>query len=51
MQVFDRNQEVLITDRRLPHWAQAGTLTFVTFRAWDSLPKQVIAQWLAERDA
>lgn len=50
MQFFDRDQEVLLTERRLPHWAQAGTITFITFRTWDSLPKAVIEAWLAERD-
>jgi putative transposase len=50
MQTFDPNQELCITNRRLPHWAQAGTITFITWRTWDSLPKQVIAAWLAERD-
>lgn len=50
MQFFDRDQEILLTERRLPHWAQAGTVTFITFRTWDSLPTAVIEAWLAERD-
>ena len=41
--------------RRLPHREQAGAITFVTFRLFDSMPKpivtkwhQEIAQWLSE---
>ena len=46
---FDPHDELLIVHRKLPHWAQAGTLCFVTFRTWDSIPKSVLEQWLAER--
>jgi type I restriction enzyme R subunit len=51
MQTFDPNLPFSIVERRLPHWSQAGTITFITWRLWDSLPEKVIKQWQAERDA
>ena len=30
--------------------AQPGTLTFITWRTWDSMPATVVRQWLAARD-
>jgi type I restriction enzyme R subunit len=51
VQVFDPSQEYAVVTRRLPHWSQAGTLCFITFRTWDSIPKSVLQRWLAERDA
>ena len=48
---FEKHDEVLITERRLPHWAQAGTLCFMTWRTWDSMPPSVIAAWIEQRDA
>jgi len=47
--VFDPADEVLIVERRLQHWAQPGTLCFITFRTFDSLPKPVVDAWLRER--
>jgi REP element-mobilizing transposase RayT len=37
-QFFDPNQEIGIAYKSLPHWAQAGTLCFITWRTADSLP-------------
>jgi putative transposase len=51
MQVFDPNQEYAVVDRRLPHWSQAGTICFITWRTWDSMPAYVIEGWMAERVA
>jgi putative transposase len=51
MQVFDPNQEFSVIERRLPHWAQAGTITFITWRTWDSMPEKVVKAWQDERDA
>jgi len=51
MQTFDPDQEFSIVNRALPHWSQAGTITFITWRTWDSMPKKVVLAWLAERDA
>lgn len=41
---FDPQAEWLVVERGLPHWAQAGTLCFVTWRAADSLPEAVWAR-------
>jgi putative transposase len=50
IRTFDRNDEFTIIERSsLPHWTQAGTLCFITWRTWDSLPKSVLAKWLAAR--
>lgn len=51
MQTFDPRQEFAVVERRLPHWSQAGTIAFITWRTWDSMPAHVIEAWLAERDA
>lgn len=40
-QFFDRKQEVSVKTKQLPHWAQAGTLTFLTWRTADSLPRML----------
>lgn len=42
---YDPLADVTIKARNLPHWFQAGATTFVTFRASDSLPKDVILRW------
>jgi len=46
---FDPSQPVDISQRRLPHWYQLGATYFITFRTADSLPADVIKQWLDER--
>ncbi len=33
----------------LPHWTSAGSVYSVTFRLFDSLPRTVIQNWMAER--
>jgi hypothetical protein len=50
IQVFDPKQGYAIIERRLPHWSQAGTIAFITWRTWDSIPEAVLNEWLAERD-
>jgi putative transposase len=49
VQLFDPEQDVAIIKRRLPHWSQAGTACFITWRTWDSIPQAVLATWLEER--
>lgn len=51
LQAFDPLQEYKVVDRRLPHWSQAGTICFITYRTWDSMPAHVVAGWLADREA
>lgn len=41
---FDRQAEWSVVERALPHWAQAGALCFVTWRAADALPATVLAR-------
>ncbi len=50
IQVFDPAQEFAVIERRLPHWAQPGTICFITWRTWDSIPDSVLQSWLATRD-
>jgi type I restriction enzyme R subunit len=49
-QTFDPTQSWSIAERRLPHWDQAGTLCFITWRTADSMPREVARRWAAERD-
>ena len=48
-QLFDPRAEVLKLDRCLPHWSQAGTLCFITWRSDDSIPQPVLSRWLEDR--
>jgi len=34
----------------LPHWTMEGAIYFITFRLADSLPRQVLDEWLFERE-
>ena len=49
--VFDPAREWTVVERKLPHWSQAGTITFITFRTCDSMPAAVVAKWKEERRA
>jgi putative transposase len=51
IRVFDPKDRYAVVERRLPHWSQAGTVAFLTWRTWDSIPEAVLKEWLAERDA
>ncbi len=48
IQAFDREAEIFITQRRLPHWAQAGAIIFITWRTEDSIPAEVLKQWRSD---
>jgi REP element-mobilizing transposase RayT len=48
-QFFDRDEEVLISQRCLPHWEQPGRTYFITFRTLDSIPESVLNRWRVER--
>lgn len=50
MRFFDPSDRLLITRRKLPHWAQDGAVVFITWRTQDSMPKHVIEHWRAERN-
>ncbi len=45
---LDRNAEVEVTERNLPHWFQVGAAIFITFRTADSLPQKVLLRWQRE---
>src|SRR5688500_19773668 len=51
VQVFNPQQEYVVVQRRLPHWSQAGTISFITWRTWDSMPQRVLNTWISERNA
>ncbi|WP_395743954.1 transposase [Prosthecobacter sp.] len=50
MRFFDPTDELLVTQRKLPHWAQDGSVVFITWRTQDSMPKDVVERWRAERN-
>jgi len=50
MHFFDSQQEHTVVWKRLPHWAQAGTLCFITWRTADSLPVNVRQRFAKERE-
>ncbi len=45
---LDREAEIEILERNLPHWFQVGAAIFVTIRAADSLPKEVLLRMVSE---
>jgi hypothetical protein len=48
---FDGGDEFAMRSRQLPHWAQAGTLVFITWRTADSLPRELQERLMRERGA
>ena len=50
IQAFDPNESYSVVRRQLPHWAQAGTMCFITWRTVDSMPREVVERWIAERN-
>ncbi len=46
---FDPNETFTVLERRLPHWSQVGVVTFITFRTRDSMPRDVVTQFHADR--
>jgi type I restriction enzyme R subunit len=51
LQVFDPKQEFFIVERKLPHWSQAGTVCFITWRTADSIPQSVLNRWHGDRES
>jgi type I restriction enzyme R subunit len=49
LRFFDAEDEHFVIERRLPHWTQPGTVAFITWRTWDSIPASVVETWHAER--
>ncbi|MFN0077824.1 MAG: transposase [Prosthecobacter sp.] len=50
MRFFNPHDDLLITQRKLPHWAQDGAVVFITWRTLDSMPQEVLEGWRAERN-
>jgi len=51
LRLFEPRDEYGVVERRLPHWCQAGTVSFITWSTWDSMPARVLEEWLAGREA
>jgi len=49
-EIFDPKAELLVTEGLRPHWSQAGAVVFVTFRTYDSIPKEVLNRWDREKN-
>ncbi len=49
LQFFDPKQDYTIACKQLPHWAQAGTLAFITWRTADSLPREALVRLSRKR--
>jgi len=49
LQYFDPKEDYSVAWRRLPHWTQAGTICFITWRTADSLPKAAIQRLFQKR--
>jgi REP element-mobilizing transposase RayT len=47
---FDPDEPVANFTGNLPHWRQDNTTYFVTFRLADSLPRERLEQWQAEKE-
>ncbi len=47
--IFDPDIEVHKIERRLPHWSQPGTISFITWRTCDSMPAKMLNAWHEER--
>src|SRR5438045_3140795 len=50
-ELFDPHQDFRVVWRHLPHWEQPGATSFITWRTIDSMPRAVLLEWMAERDA
>lgn len=49
IQFFAPNESYSVTWNKLPHWSQAGTIAFVTWRTADSIPKPVYQKFVTRR--
>lgn len=46
---FDREEDVAIVQKKLPHWSQVGAMPFITWRTADSLPAVALNRIADER--
>ena len=50
LQFFDPKQQFSVAYKTLPHWAQVGTVCFITWRTADSLPADFQKRITAQRE-
>jgi type I restriction enzyme R subunit len=48
-EAFDPKGEFDIYAHFRPHWSQAGSVVFITFRTHDSIPREVLKRWDREK--
>ncbi|MEQ1904518.1 MAG: transposase [Pirellulaceae bacterium] len=48
-ELFDPKAELVIGEHFRPHWSQAGSVVFITFRTHDSIPEEVLQRWEREK--
>ncbi|MEX1119934.1 MAG: class I tRNA ligase family protein [Terrimicrobiaceae bacterium] len=48
---LEKDREIKIHERNLPHWQQDAKCYFLTWRLADSLPAELLIQWREESDA
>lgn len=47
---FNPEEHITKTSGKLPHWTQAITPAFITWRLGDSLPQKLLSKWKREKD-
>ncbi|MDB5384609.1 MAG: hypothetical protein JWM11_255 [Planctomycetaceae bacterium] len=50
LQFFDPKRDYTVTWGKLPHWAQTGTVCFITWRTVDSFPESAKTAFQSERN-
>jgi type I restriction enzyme R subunit len=48
-ELFDPQAPFAVCESIKPHWSQAGAIVFISIRAGDSLPQEVLRRWQRER--
>ncbi len=48
-ELFDPNSELTVSEEVRPHWSHPGVIVFVTFRTYDSIPREVLDRWEREK--
>lgn len=49
-EMFDPEASFAVSKHFRPHWSQAGAIVFITFRAADSIPREVLERWDREKN-
>jgi type I restriction enzyme R subunit len=48
-ELFDPKAELFAQEHFRPHRSQAGAVVFISFRAYDSIPREVLERWEREK--